>query len=745
MMLRRLVLMLSALLCTASWMLPSESMAAMNRPRGFKTICRSPETCRVDGPIDVAFGASGKFVFKTLNGTFTCTVDTFGSDPIPSKSAKECSIPKDARPAMVDPRPAPASAPPPAPAPTQGSVGTAASAPTQPDAPMQPAAQAPQLIRLGNANRPPGFQTICRNPRSCRVAAPTRVAFGASGRFVVRILNGQFQCVAETFGADPFPAKRVKECSIPRDAGASAAALGQAPAGSVAAVPASQLAPRPAPAPQPAPAPAAAAPTPAPQPVVAPQPSLAFVSIGSLSADCLALATDPRVNWRETSLRSDQEIVQCLAATLGRAVGYGENARGGFDPNGRSRLTIITRDGARSVEQQIVDAVNGSEPNWIVFDKDDFAREFEIGLYRTQCGNPAVLSKLGATESECRDFRSFCANRSIPQDRCVDEFFNRRLNDGDIPIRNIEMGSNKTLDGRFSNGFFLFSGFAIGQEPSGASDNVILTHLDFRGAGKVEDHELDPDMIRSTAGSSNIWIHKNSFDLTGDSAFDVKRGARNITISFNRVVDVERASLHGSNDSREVNANITTTIHNNAFVTRDARFFDFGNTGRRVPLIRRGTSHLFNNFFMNYRKNILSVRVGASVLFEDNAFLVNQDFMEKSSVDASLAELSGQLITDIDRGNFASSGVSVAFATRDCVIDTRARVAFAPASGRVRNLLADYSARSQSIISAQRLRDGQSLVDYTNATAGKGGELPFNSPLARTNTEVLRDNRGPCQ
>ncbi|HEY8940641.1 MAG TPA: pectate lyase, partial [Cellvibrio sp.] len=52
---------------------------------------------------------------------------------------------------------------------------------------------------------------------------------------------------------------------------------------------------------------------------------------GSISADCIRLATNPSVNWRDTSLKTDQEIVSCLSKTLGKPVGYGEKALGGFD------------------------------------------------------------------------------------------------------------------------------------------------------------------------------------------------------------------------------------------------------------------------------------------------------------------------------------------------------------------------------------------------------------------------------
>ena len=73
----------------------TQSQAATNRPDGYTTICKTNETCPVSQSTNVAFGASGQFVYKVLNGTFVCSVDTFGSDPLPNKSIKECSIPSD--------------------------------------------------------------------------------------------------------------------------------------------------------------------------------------------------------------------------------------------------------------------------------------------------------------------------------------------------------------------------------------------------------------------------------------------------------------------------------------------------------------------------------------------------------------------------------------------------------------------------------------------------------------------------
>ena len=470
---------------------------------------------------------------------------------------------------------------------------------------------------------------------------------------------------------------------------------------------------------------------------------------GPISNDCIDLATNPNVNWRDTSLQSDQEIVECLAQTLGQPVGYGENARGGYDPNGNSKLTVISKNSSQSVEQQIFDAISDDEPNWIVFDKFDFANSSEVAMYRLQCSNSAVQSHLGATEAECIDYTQWCSKKGISSNNCVSEFFNNALNENDLPIRNIVVGSNKTLDGRMSEAFFRFNGFAIGRDSSGqptqTANSVILTHLNFVGAGHTVDHGLDPDMIRVTGASHDVWIHRNNFDTTGDAAFDVKVGAYDVTISFNKLIDVKRASLHGSSDSRTINSQITTTMHHNAFITRDESYSSLGNTLRRIPLIRRGTSHMFNNIFVNYRKDILSIRVGASVLWEDNAFVVNRAHQEKSSLESSLDELQSNLVRDIGGGNFRGEGIYLWFSDAACNIDSTTQRQITESSGSVGNLTQQYSSRSQNNIANWRFDAGQELVDYVSATAGRDGALPFNSPLAGDRYYVLGLGKVACQ
>jgi pectate lyase len=448
---------------------------------------------------------------------------------------------------------------------------------------------------------------------------------------------------------------------------------------------------------------------------------------------------------------SEQEIVACLSESLGTPIGYGENATGGYDPDGDSNLVVIKRNTGVLPEQLLLDAISSTDHNWIVFDKDDFANGEEIAMYRLHCSDSDVLNALGgASEAECLDYEQWCSNNGVSSSECTVEFYNDLLNDSDLPIRNPMINSNTTIDGRGSNAVIRFSGFKIGADSSGAAtataESVILTHLNFKGAGHTEDHNLDPDMIRSTGESHDIWIHKNTFDLTGDSAFDVKVGAYNITISFNRLFDVKRAVLHGSSDSRTINEQIRTTMHHNAFITRDDMYETFGNVLRRVPLLRRGASHIFNNVFLGYRRKIFSIRVGGDLEFEDNVVMINDQFQEKDSVEDSLDARADQLF-EVKDGTLSPSGTKLYFFTDGtCTLNDEYVVDMSSRSeGSAPDMTSDYNSNSQSVMDAQYKSAGQDLADYIFITAGHDGAVPFNSPWGLSQSETISNYSVTCQ
>ncbi|AJQ92844.1 carbohydrate-binding protein [Gynuella sunshinyii] len=468
----------------------------------------------------------------------------------------------------------------------------------------------------------------------------------------------------------------------------------------------------------------------------------------SVTAGCEELIKNPAINWRESALQSDQEIVACLSESLGRPVGFGENTTGGYDANGSSHLVVIHKNTSETVEQQLFNAISSSDYNWIVFDKRDFAEETDISLHRLFCSDNAVLAALdNASEAECQNPKLWCENHNVSTDNCLATFYNDRLNDASLPIRNRMIDSNTTIDGRGANAYMLFNGFSIGSDSKGTSthisENVIITNMEFRGAGHTEDHNLDPDMIRSTGESHNIWIHQNTFDTTGDSAWDIKVGAYDITLSFNKLIDVKRAGLMGSSDSRTINEQIKATMHNNLFVTLDQYYSDKKfDTLRRVPLMRRGQAHMFNNVFYGYRKDILSVRVGGRILFENNMVLNNA--AEAAAKKDDMSYFINTLMRDFREGGLEIRDSSVWFSDASCQLQGEPGDLTA-SHGSTPEMAQSYSARSQEVIQNNQFSVGQDLADYLYATTGKGGEIPYLSPYAQDRYSVISLAPETCQ
>ncbi|KMT63812.1 hypothetical protein XM47_17720 [Catenovulum maritimum] len=461
---------------------------------------------------------------------------------------------------------------------------------------------------------------------------------------------------------------------------------------------------------------------------------------------CQELISNPNLNWLESTLKSEQDIVACLATSLGKPVGFADQTTGGYDPKGNSSLVIINTSDSLSPEEQILDAISSASYNWIVFDKKDFATETHIAMYKLGCSDPNVLEALdNATEAECRNLDLWCQNHNVPDAQCQDTFFNDKLNDTSLTALKLKMiNSNTSIDGRGAKAKFLFNGFKIGADDSGKSthisENVIITNNYFIGAGHDEDHKLDPDMIRSTGESNNIWIHQNTFETTGDSAFDIKVGAYNISVSFNKLINVKRAALHGSSDSREINSQITSTIHNNLFITNDDMYGDSQfNTLRRVPLMRRGQSHLFNNVFYGYRKDILSVRAGGRILFENNMILNKLNNSKKDNMDYWLESV----IRDFRDGGLEITS-SYVWASDDKCQKIADAGDLTKSYGSTPNMFALYSKASQELISANKLIPGDNLAKYVMATAGKAGLTPYNSRHANGQAKIITSAPSGC-
>jgi pectate lyase len=123
----------------------------------------------------------------------------------------------------------------------------------------------------------------------------------------------------------------------------------------------------------------------------------------------------------------------------------------------------------------------------------------------------------------------------------------------------------------------------------------------------------------SSGFPTNVWVDHNELFTSmldcagaGDTAFDgmidVKKGADDITVSYNFMHDHHKMSLNGYTDDDSAVRHIT--FHHNLFE----------NIGSRTPLQRHGYSHVLNNYFHHVLTSGINVRMGGYSLVEANYF-----------------------------------------------------------------------------------------------------------------------------
>jgi pectate lyase len=118
-----------------------------------------------------------------------------------------------------------------------------------------------------------------------------------------------------------------------------------------------------------------------------------------------------------------------------------------------------------------------------------------------------------------------------------------------------------------------------------------------------------------------VWIDHNTLfsslkecsgagDLEFDGLLDNKAGAHHLTYSYNYIHDHQKVALNGYSDSDTANDAMRATYHHNRFE----------NVQSRLPLQRRGKTHIYNNYFNNVSVSGINVRMGGISLIESNYF-----------------------------------------------------------------------------------------------------------------------------
>jgi pectate lyase len=152
-----------------------------------------------------------------------------------------------------------------------------------------------------------------------------------------------------------------------------------------------------------------------------------------------------------------------------------------------------------------------------------------------------------------------------------------------------------------------------------SSSNIIVRNMTF---GLLPGGDAaDAISIEGMSGGvpTNIWIDHNELfssmavcpgagDASFDGLIDMKKGADNVTVSYNYLHDHHKASLNGFSDSDTAVRHVT--FHHNIFE----------NIGSRTPLQRGGYSHLLNNLFNKVETSGVNVRMDGYSLVEGNYF-----------------------------------------------------------------------------------------------------------------------------
>lgn len=159
----------------------------------------------------------------------------------------------------------------------------------------------------------------------------------------------------------------------------------------------------------------------------------------------------------------------------------------------------------------------------------------------------------------------------------------------------IGLGTDATLEG---GGLYLYK-----------STNVIIRNLTIRGS---------TDDNLGILFSQNVWVDHCTFMNAKDGNMDIGRASENITISWCKFYyetkqDHALACLIGSSDAETISSNkLHVTFHHNWFGE---------NVRERMPSIRWGTVHLYNNYYSASGNNYcVRTRLNAQSRIENNVF-----------------------------------------------------------------------------------------------------------------------------
>lgn len=186
--------------------------------------------------------------------------------------------------------------------------------------------------------------------------------------------------------------------------------------------------------------------------------------------------------------------------------------------------------------------------------------------------------------------------------------------DGVIELKQV---SNVTIVGVGSGAIFDQVGIHLRE-----ASNIIIQNVTVQNVKKSGSPTSNGgDAIGMESGVSNVWVDHVTLIASGgesagyDGLFDMKAGTTYVTLSYSILRNSGRGGLVGSSETDSSNGPVT--YHHNLYENLDSR----------VPLLRGGLAHIYNNHYRSINESGINARAGGRAKVENNYFEDSKDVL----------------------------------------------------------------------------------------------------------------------
>ncbi|MFF3495498.1 pectate lyase [Streptomyces sp. NPDC002795] len=154
------------------------------------------------------------------------------------------------------------------------------------------------------------------------------------------------------------------------------------------------------------------------------------------------------------------------------------------------------------------------------------------------------------------------------------------------------------------------------------SSNIIIQNVTVQNVKKSGSPTSNGgDAIGMESDVRNVWVdHVNLLASGGESEgydglFDMKDNTQYVTLSYSTLRNSGRGGLIGSSETELSNGYVS--FHHNLYENIDSR----------APLLRGGTAHMYNNYYVSLNESGINSRAGAKAKVDNNYFKNSKDVL----------------------------------------------------------------------------------------------------------------------